>query len=222
MKSLKNKTVLLTAGPTFEPIDPVRFIGNRSSGKMGYAIASELANQDAKVILVSGPVHLTLEHPNVTIIKVQTAQEMYEAVHNNYKGVDIAIFTAAVADFTPSNPSNQKIKKKAGQDKMVLELIKTKDILKSIGAIKTEKQVVVGFALETNNAVENAKKKLVKKHLDFIVLNSLADKGAGFAYDTNKITIIDKHNNLINFELKKKRDVAVDIVTYLIQYINRK
>ncbi len=218
MNSIKNKKILITAGPTYEPIDPVRFIGNRSSGKMGYAIAKELAKRGAKIILVSGPVNLSISNKNIQLIKVETAQEMYLACHKHFIEMDIAILTAAVADFTIKNPADKKIKKKNNSNEMILTLSKTKDILKSLGKIKTKKQILIGFALETNNEQENAIKKLKAKNLDFIVLNSLQDKGAGFAFDTNKITILDKYNKISNFELKSKIDVAKDIANYLENY----
>lgn len=215
MNSVQNKKVLLTAGPTYEPIDPVRFIGNRSSGKMGYAIALELANKGALVNLVSGPTNLSIEHPNINLIKVETAQQMYDACFSCFEKMDIAILSAAVADYTIANPSIIKIKKKSDSDQLVLTLTKTKDILKSLGKIKTSHQILVGFALETNDEKENAQKKLEEKNLDFIVLNSLNEKGAGFAHDTNKISILDKSNKTTNFELKTKEKVAKDIVDYL-------
>lgn len=217
MSFLLNKTVLLTAGPTYEPIDPVRFIGNRSSGKMGYALAEELANKGAKVILISGPVHVEVSHKNITIIKVETAAEMYAACHQYFSAVDVAILAAAVSDYTILNPSTSKIKKKG--DTLQLELTKTKDILYSLGQVKTAKQTLVGFALETNNEQANALKKLQKKNLDFIVLNSLQDKGAGFQHDTNKVTILDKNNKITKFELKSKTEVAQDIVAYLTHFM---
>lgn len=221
MTSLKGKRILITAGPTFEPIDPVRFIGNRSSGKMGYAIAQVMCDQGAEVILISGPVHLSISHSNLTLVKVQTAAEMYDAVHEHFEKMDVAILAAAVADFTIAKPADQKIKKKAEQSGLTLELVRTKDILKSLGEIKTSKQTLIGFALETNNAQENATKKLKKKNLDFIVLNSLQDKGAGFQHDTNKVSILNKHNKITNFELKSKIDVAHDICTYLIGWLSK-
>lgn len=213
MSILKNKKVLITAGPTFEAIDPVRFIGNRSSGKMGYAIAEVLANEGADVILVSGPVAIQTKHSNIKLISVESAAEMYDACHKHFASCTFAILTAAVADYTVADPSDIKIKKKS--DRLSLELVKTKDILKSLGEIKQKNQTLIGFALETNNELENAKKKLVKKNLDFIILNSLQDKGAGFKHDTNKITIVDKHNKITTFELKAKTEVAKDIVVYL-------
>lgn len=213
MSFLANKTVLLTAGPTHEPIDPVRFIGNRSSGKMGYAIAEACAMEGAEVVLVSGPVNLQAKHPNIHLIAVETAAEMYKACHEHFVDCDIAILAAAVADYTPAFKAGEKIKKKATD--FSLELVQTRDILKSLGEIKTSKQLLVGFALETNNELENAKGKLTKKNLDFIVLNSLQDKGAGFKHETNKITILDKNNKITKFELKDKRLVAKDILNYL-------
>lgn len=216
MHLFQNKTILITAGPTYEPIDPVRFIGNRSSGKMGYAIAETLANKGAKVILVSGPSNCKVIHSNIKLVKVETAQQMYEACHKVFTESDIAILSAAVADYTIEKPSTIKIKKKKEDgDELVLRLTKTKDILKSLGKIKSSSQILIGFALETNNEEENALKKLKAKNLDFIVLNSLQDKGAGFAHDTNKISILDKSNKTTKFELKSKTDVAKDISEYL-------
>lgn len=213
MNIFQNKTVLITAGPTYEPIDPVRFIGNRSSGKMGYAIAEALAARGVSVILISGPVNIEAKHKKIKVVKVETAAEMYEACQVNFEKVDAAILSAAVADYTIKNPSKIKLKKQ--DNNLILELEKTKDILKSLGDIKKVHQVLIGFALETNNEEQNALKKLKAKNLDFIVLNSLQDKGAGFQHDTNKITILDKNNKKISFELKTKQKVAIDIVDYL-------
>ncbi len=210
---LKNKTILITAGPTFEAIDPVRFIGNHSSGKMGFALSEQAANLGANVILVSGPTHLSVVNKQIKRIDVVSAQQMYEAVHTNFSTCDIAIFSAAVADFTPKKVAEQKIKKK--EDVLSLSLVKTKDILASVGAIK-EKQFLVGFALETQNELENAKNKLKKKNLDLIVLNSLNDSGAGFGKDTNKITLITKDNKIIPFSVKPKTQVANDILQQII------
>ena len=204
---LKNKTVLLTAGPTYEAIDPVRFIGNRSSGKMGYAIANTAASLGAKVILVSGPSFEKVNFKSIEIIKVESADQMYIATHKYFEKADIVIATAAVADYKPANVANQKIKKKDA--KLQIDLVPTKDILASLGKIKKE-QFLVGFALETNNELSNAQSKLKRKNLDMIVLNSLQDKGAGFATATNKITIIDK-DTIKEFSLKSKKEVAKDI-----------
>lgn len=216
MHSFQNKKILITAGPTYEAIDPVRFVGNRSSGKMGYAIAETLASRGAQVILVSGPTNCTVSHRNIELVKVETAQQMYAACHQVYSKTDIAILSAAVADYTIEKPSSIKIKKKKEDgDELILRLIKTKDILKSLGKIKTAAQILIGFALETNHEEENALKKLKAKNLDFIVLNSLQDKGAGFAYDTNKISILDKSNKTTKFELKTKAAVAEDIANYI-------
>ncbi len=214
---LRGKKLLLTAGPTYEAIDPVRFIGNHSSGKMGFAIAKAAANNGAEVYLVSGPSSQTIQHSLIHRIDVTSAQEMYEACHNYYKDVDIAILSAAVADYKPKNIEIQKIKKKEAS--LVIELAPTKDILKSLGVAK-KKQFLVGFALETNNEIENARKKIESKNLDVIILNSLKDKGAGFAGDTNKITIIDKDFNEKIFPLKSKVEVAKDIINEIISRIN--
>ncbi|NVK64348.1 MAG: bifunctional phosphopantothenoylcysteine decarboxylase/phosphopantothenate--cysteine ligase CoaBC [Flavobacteriales bacterium] len=210
---IKGKKVLITAGPTYENIDPVRFIGNHSSGKMGYAIAQKFLDDGAEVILISGPTKLKeLESSKLKTIHVRSANEMLEAVQSEWDSCDIGIFSAAVADYRPAEVAEQKIKK--SDDEMVLRLVKNPDILKWAGDNKT-KQVLVGFALETNNLQENAQKKLEKKNLNFIVMNSLADQGAGFGHDTNKISILDDHNNLRSFELKSKKEVANDIVEYL-------
>lgn len=210
---LKGKKLLLTAGPTYEAIDPVRFIGNHSSGKMGFAIAKTAANLGAEVILIAGPSAETIQHSFVKRIDVKSAEEMYTQAHLYFKDTDIAILSAAVADYRPKNVAAQKIKKKDATIEIVLE--KTKDILASLGEIK-EHQLLVGFALETNNEAENAKGKLKKKNLDLIVLNSLQDKGAGFATDTNKITIIDKDLSMQTFGLKSKDAVAEDIMKAIV------
>ena len=210
---LKGKKLLLTAGPTYEAIDPVRFIGNHSSGKMGFAIAKTAANLGAEVILIAGPSAETIQHSFVKRIDVKSAEEMYTQAHLYFKDTDIAILSAAVADYRPKNVATQKIKKKDATIEIVLE--KTKDILASLGEIK-EHQLLVGFALETNNEAENAKGKLKKKNLDLIVLNSLQDKGAGFATDTNKITIIDKDLSKQTFGLKSKDAVAEDIMKAIV------
>ncbi len=213
---LREKTVLITAGPTYEAIDPVRFIGNRSTGKMGYAIANRAASLGAKVILVSGPSHEILEYPSIQKIKVESAEEMYKAVHEHFGNSDIVVATAAVADYKPANRVTKKIKKKDAT--LEIELVPTKDILASIGKIK-KTQFLVGFALETNNELENAKGKLKRKNLDMIVLNSLQDKGAGFATVTNKITIIDASEQISEFELKTKKEVAKDIFDSILRKI---
>lgn len=210
---LKGKKLLLTAGPTYEAIDPVRFIGNHSSGKMGFAIAKTAANLGAEVILIAGPSAETIQHSFVKRIDVKSAEEMYTQAHLYFKDTDIAILSAAVADYRPKIVATQKIKKKDATIEIVLE--KTKDILASLGEIK-EHQLLVGFALETNNEAENAKCKLKKKNLDLIVLNSLQDKGAGFATDTNKITIIDKDLSMQTFGLKSKDAVAEDIMNAIV------
>jgi phosphopantothenoylcysteine decarboxylase/phosphopantothenate--cysteine ligase len=214
---LKGKKILLTAGPTFEAIDPVRFIGNHSSGKMGFAIAKVAANLGAEVYLISGPSHQQITHSLVHRIDVVSAEEMYIAAHQYYTDVDIAILSAAVADYSPKKSATQKIKKKVSA--LEIKLMPTKDILASLGKIKKH-QFLVGFALETNNELENAKKKLKRKNLDAIVLNSLQDKGAGFATDTNKITFIDKDLNEKSFDLKSKVEVAKDIINEILNKIN--
>ena len=212
-KKLKNKRILVTAGPTYESIDPVRFIGNFSSGKMGYAIAEELANQGADVELISGPVKIKTSHKNIRVTSVFSAEEMYENAVKLFPNCNAAIMNAAVADYTPKETANQKIKEKSAN--IQIELVPTKDIASELGKMKKQNQILIGFALETNNEIENAKNKIQKKNLDFIVLNSLNDSGAGFNHDTNKITIIDKNNNIENFELKSKTEVAQDIVSKL-------
>lgn len=214
---LKGKVALVTAGPTYEAIDPVRFIGNYSSGKMGFAIAEELANKGAEVVLVSGPTSLTLKHPAIKRIDVTSAKEMLDACLKHYAVSSIIVMAAAVADFTLPVSAKQKIKNKTANLELTLE--PTTDILKLIGSKKTSKQLLVGFALETNNEMQYAKEKLTKKKLDFIVLNSLRDKGAAFKSDTNKITIIDKYNKVLKFELKDKRKVAQDIVQKIISTV---
>ncbi len=216
-KKLLNKTFLVTAGPTFEKLDPVRFIGNFSSGKMGYAIAEELAEHGASVILVSGPVSVATKKNAIKVVHVESAEEMFNASIEIFASCDGAIMTAAVADYTPANPGLQKIKRVAGN--LLVELRPTKDIAAHLGQIKKEKQLLAGFALETNDALENAQLKLKSKNFDFIVLNTLNDEGAGFKTDTNKITIIDKYNNLQFFELKGKKEVAVDVVEKMISLV---
>jgi phosphopantothenoylcysteine decarboxylase/phosphopantothenate--cysteine ligase len=215
---LKGKKVLVTAGPTYEAIDPVRFIGNHSSGKMGFAIASAAANLGAEVYLISGPSNQQIKHSLVHRVDVVSAEEMYDASHLYFKDVDIAILSAAVADYKPKKSASQKIKKT--DTTLELSLAPTKDILASLGAIKKH-QYLVGFALETNNELENAKGKLKRKNLDAIILNSLQDKGAGFAKDTNKITIIDKEFNEKAFKLKSKVAVAKDIMNEIVNRIKK-
>ncbi|MDB4584068.1 bifunctional phosphopantothenoylcysteine decarboxylase/phosphopantothenate--cysteine ligase CoaBC [Draconibacterium sp.] len=216
-KKLRNKTFLVTAGPTFEKIDPVRFIGNYSSGKMGYALAEELEGQGAKVILISGPVSISATNKKIKIVSVETAAEMYHESVAAFPNCDGAIMCAAVADFTPVYPENQKTKR--GRENWTIELKPTRDIAAALGKKKVKEQILVGFALETNNEMENAQKKLINKNLDFIVLNSLNEKGAGFQVDTNKITIIDKYNNRQSFELKSKKEVAADIVQKIVTLV---
>ncbi len=218
-KKLKTKKVLVTAGPTYEPIDPVRFIGNYSSGKMGYAIAEELANQGAEVILVSGPTNLSVSNPLITKINIQTAQEMYDESLKYFPECEAAIMSAAVADFKPEMQFNKKVKR--GKDNMQISLTPNKDIAAELGVMKNKNQLLIGFALETNNEIENAKLKIKNKNLDFIVLNSLNEKGAGFGHDTNKISIIDNQYNLTKFDLKPKNEVAVDIVDALIEKLSK-
>jgi len=214
---LRDKKFLITAGPTYESIDPVRFIGNHSSGKMGYAIAEAALNLGAEVTLVSGPVGLKIDDSMLKLISVTSAQEMYNAVHAEYNDCDVAILSAAVADYKPKIAASEKIKKKG--DTLELSLEKTKDILASLGEDKG-KQFLVGFALETENELENAKTKLKKKNLDLIVLNSLKDKGAGFKVDTNKVTFITKNNKVIPFPVKSKKEVAIDILTHIIEQLH--
>lgn len=216
-KPLINKSFIVTAGPTYEKIDPVRFIGNFSTGKMGYAIAETLAEYGAKVVLISGPVNITPKHPNIECIKVMSAQEMYDESLKYFPNTDGAIMSAAVADYTPESISDKKIKRNTSD--LSIQLKPNPDIAASIGAIKAENQIVVGFALETDNELENAQKKLLKKNLDFIVLNSLKEEGAGFGHDTNKITIIDKSNKIEKFQLKTKKEVSLDIVNKIIENI---
>ena len=215
---LKGKKILITAGPTYEAIDPVRFIGNHSSGKMGFAIANVAANLGAQVYLVSGPTNQQVKHSSIHKEDVVSAEEMYRAVHSWFKEMDVAILSAAVADYTPKNSASQKIKKSTKS--LDIELMATKDILASLGKVKKH-QFLVGFALETDNELENAKAKLKRKNLDLIILNSLKDKGAGFATDTNKITIIDQGLNEINFEVKSKTFVAEDIMKEIVLRINK-
>jgi phosphopantothenoylcysteine decarboxylase/phosphopantothenate--cysteine ligase len=214
---LRNKKILITAGPTYEAIDPVRFIGNHSSGKMGFEIAKAAANLGAQVTLITGPTHQRADHSLIEIKPVTSAQEMYEAVHAYYGSTDIAVLSAAVADYKPKISSDKKIKNK--DSTLSLELVKTKDILASCGAQKIH-QILVGFALETNNALENAIEKLKKKNLDLIVLNSLQDAGAGFGVSTNKVSIIDRDENITNYDLKPKSEVAQDILNEILKQLD--
>ncbi|WP_297333023.1 bifunctional phosphopantothenoylcysteine decarboxylase/phosphopantothenate--cysteine ligase CoaBC [Flavobacterium sp.] len=214
---LRGKKILVTAGPTYEAIDPVRFIGNHSSGKMGYDIALAAANEGAEVILVSGPTHLQLKHDSVTLLRVTSAEEMYNACHEYFAGVDVAVAAAAVADYRPKTVAVQKIKKADAEFTIALE--KTKDILASLGEVK-QQQFLIGFALETENETENAKLKIKRKNLDLIVLNSLNDEGAGFGKPTNKVTFIDKDFNEEEKELKAKEEVAKDIINKIKSHYN--
>ncbi len=214
-KALSGKSVIITAGPTYEKIDPVRFIGNHSSGKMGYALAQACAQEGANVKLILGPNSLGAIDRNIELIPVSSAQEMYEAAIKHFPKSDIAIMAAAVADYRPKKVSSTKIKKKAGD--MSIELERTIDIAASLGAQKKKHQMLIGFALETNDEQSNAERKLSKKNFDFIVLNSLKDKGAGFKHDTNKISIIFKGNKLKKYKLKSKQEVASDIVNEIIR-----
>ncbi len=209
--------ILITAGPTFEPIDPVRFLGNHSTGKMGFAIAEVCANEGAEVILISGPVSLETKNKTIKLIRVQTAAEMYAECVNIFSSCNAAILSAAVADFSPLETLSKKVKREKSDWSITFK--PTKDIAAELGILKTKSQVLAGFALETDNELNNAKEKLKRKNLDFIVLNSMNDEGAGFGTDTNKISIIDKNNNIDKFELKSKQEVAVDIVNKLIALI---
>lgn len=213
------KRVLITAGPTYEKIDSVRFIGNFSSGKMGFAIAEELATRGAEVILVAGPTHLKTNSPRIHRIDITSAREMYNAATENFSSCDAAILSAAVADFRPEHEADHKIKKQNDSDGMVINLVQNPDILATLGSMKRDGQCLVGFALETDNELDNAKKKLAKKNLDFIVLNSLHDQGAGFGHDTNKVTIIDRDGSIIFGDLKSKQAVATDIANHLASII---
>lgn len=209
-KYFSGKKVLVTAGPTYEAIDPVRFIGNHSSAKMGFAIAEEFADQGAEVVLVCGPNDLKTINPRISRIDITSAEDLFKASVNAFKSVNIAILAAAVADYKPAKVADQKIKKSSGTKS--IDLVPTKDTLQELGRLKKPNQLLIGFALETENEVENAKSKIKNKNLDFIILNSLNDKGAGFKTDTNRITIIDKYNKSLKFELKSKAEVAKDIV----------
>lgn len=211
-QDLKGKKVLITAGPTYEKIDPVRFIGNYSSGKMGYALAESCARRGAEVTLISGPVQVKAQHPSIKVTKVESAHQMHETAIEAFPTSDAAILCAAVADFTPEVKADQKIKRE--KEDLILKLVPTEDIAAALGKIKKENQCLVGFALETNNELANARHKLEKKNFDFIVLNSLQDAGAGFQCDTNKITIVDKEK-ATPYPLKTKTEVADDIIDRL-------
>lgn len=211
---LNGRKVLVTAGPTYESIDPVRFIGNRSSGKMGFSIAEEAARSGAEVVLISGPSSLSVSHRNIRRVQVESTAEMHQACLKESPKADIVIMAAAVADFRPDHVEDSKIKKK--NNSLELSLVPTTDILSDLGKNKPSRQLLVGFALETDDETENAKSKIKKKNLDFIVLNSLRDAGAGFGHDTNKITILGKDGSVTNYPLKPKQVVARDIIQFLI------
>lgn len=213
-RRLEGKHILITAGPTYEKIDPVRFIGNYSSGKMGFALAEVCAEEGAEVSLITGPVSLNISHPNVHRIDVESAEDMYDAAMRVFPTVEAAILCAAVADYRPEMQMTEKIKREK-EGAMMLKLIPNKDIAASLGAIKQPHQILAGFALETNDETKHAIEKLKHKNLDFIVLNSLRDKGAGFRYDTNKVTLLDAKGESIAYPLKDKRDVAGDIINKL-------
>ena len=214
---LADKKALVTAGPTYEAIDPVRFIGNHSSGKMGFAIAEELYRLGAEVTLISGPTALSLSSKAIMRIDVVSADDLLQAILAEFSKADITVMSAAVADYKPEHVADQKIKKK--EQSFSLNLIKTTDILAELGKKKRAKQLLVGFALETENELAHASDKLKKKNLDFIIANSATEEGSGFGVDTNKITIIDKHNKLNQFELKSKQEVAEDIVSFTLNYL---
>lgn len=217
-QELKGKKIVITAGPTYEKIDPVRFIGNYSSGKMGYALAEACANRGAEVILVSGPVSLSAHHPAIKRIDVESADEMYEATVHAFQEANAAILCAAVADYRPENKAEQKIKREKDEE-LLLRLVANKDIAAALGSMKKDGQVLVGFALETQNGVQHATGKLERKNLDFIVLNSLSDAGAGFRCDTNKVSILERNGLITEYALKSKTEVAGDIVNKLVDYL---
>lgn len=219
-QSLKGKKVLITGGPTYEPIDPVRYIGNRSSGKMAYAIAEACHAHGAEVTMVSGPVSIDVSGYKFKIIQVETAEQMFDAVVGRFADADIAVFAAAVADFTVAAPSDTKLKKKG--DSLTLTLTPTRDIAAEVSKLKKPGQITIGFALETDNEKNHALEKLHKKNLDFIVLNSLRDEGAGFQHETNKISVFKKDGSILDFPLKSKKLVARDIVELIKEYINQK
>ncbi|MDR0544722.1 MAG: bifunctional phosphopantothenoylcysteine decarboxylase/phosphopantothenate--cysteine ligase CoaBC [Odoribacteraceae bacterium] len=210
LKDMEGKKVVVTAGPTRERIDPVRFVGNFSSGKMGYALASEMADRGAEVVLVSGPTALSMNHPGVRRVDVSSAEEMYEATTALFPRMDAGVLCAAVADFTPVAPSTAKLKREEGE--LLLTLRPTRDIAAALGKMKREHQRLVGFALETENEVARAREKMQRKNLDLIVLNSLNDAGAGFQVDTNKVTILDREGSMTEYAVKQKCAVAADVV----------
>jgi len=218
VEKLSGKMALVTAGPTLEAIDPVRFISNHSTGKMGYAIAEELANHGVKVKLVSGPVALTLNHENIEVIPVTSADEMFRISNEIFPNADITVLAAAVADYQPAKVESGKIKKT--EQSLEIALVPTVDIALALGRSKKGNQLIIGFALETDNELANAQQKLEKKNFDMIVLNSLKDQGAGFGHDTNKVTIIHKDNEVKNFQLKSKQEVARDIVQEIIAKVH--
>lgn len=217
-RSLKGKKALVTAGPTYEALDPVRFIGNYSSGKMGYAIADVLADQGADVTLVSGPVYEKVKNQSVKVIRCVSAAEMNSECQKVFPGTEITVMAAAVADYRPEHVATEKIKK--SEKDYLLNLTRTPDIAAGLGAIKKPGQILAGFALETENGELNAREKMMRKGFDFIVLNSLKDEGAGFGFDTNRITILDKDGKSLPFGLKSKHEVACDIVNFIVEKIN--
>ena len=220
-QTLQKKKILITAGPTYEKIDPVRFIGNYSSGKMGFALAEACTDRGADVTLITGPVSLKTKHPSIQRVDVESADEMYEEAVRRFPVCDIAILSAAVADYKPVDTYNEKIKRER-HEALSIQCVRNKDIAAQLGRIKQPHQTLVGFALETGDEVENAKEKLSRKHLDMIVVNSLQDEGAGFGVDTNKVTVIDKNDGMTEIALKSKSEVAEDIVNYLVNRINNK
>ena len=217
-KMLAGKKAIVTAGPTYEPIDPVRFIGNRSSGKMGVAIAEALAQRGAEIDLILGPSKLSTSLPNINTIRVQTAQEMYKAATTAFKKANIAVMAAAVADYRPKTVADKKLKK--GDFDLTIPLERTQDIAAALGKVKKKKQLIIGFALETNNELANAQGKLKRKNFDMIVLNSLRDKGAGFQHDTNKVTFITA-KDIVDMPLKTKQAVAEDIVDFIAERLRK-
>lgn len=216
-KSYAGKKILITAGPTYEAIDPVRFVGNHSSGKMGFALAEAALQKGAEVTLISGPTRCALEHPNLKLIGIQSAAQLLEKVQEHWPKQDLGIFAAAVADYRPSEVADQKIKKK--EDELILRLVKNPDVLAWAGANRSEKQCLVGFALETINGLEYAQEKLLKKNLDAIVLNEMGEKGVGFGTDTNRVQLIAKNNKITRFELQSKADTARGLLEALIEIV---